>query len=203
MNRWILPATAATALLVAGGFAWTTYFSGGDLSECTAGAVAGGAIGGPFTLIDETGREVTDADVITKPTLVYFGYTFCPDVCPIDTQRTGLAIELLEEQGYDVGSLFISVDPDRDTPEVLASYTDNFHERMVGLTGTREQVDAAARAYKVAYTIGDQSDEYYLVDHTVQTYLMTPEEGFIDFFRRETSAEDMAARTACVIDALS
>ncbi|WP_224816343.1 SCO family protein [Hasllibacter sp. MH4015] len=174
--------------------------------QCREGVVAGGAgsIGGPFTLVTETGEEVTDAEVITEPTLVYFGYTFCPDVCPLDTVRNAEAVDLLDEVGRDVQPIFITVDPARDTPEVLAAFTDNVHERMLGLTGTQAQTDAAADAYRVYYqSHADGTDPYYLVDHTAFTYLMMPGIGFVEFFPRETSPQEMASRTACFIDAAS
>lgn len=179
---------------------------GDQFAQCRQGVVAGGpgTIGGPFSLVSETGDTVTDADVITQPTLVYFGYTFCPDVCPLDTVRNAEAVDILDASGHAVQPIFISVDPNRDTPEVMAAFTDNVHERMLGLTGTPEQTHAAASAYRVYYQIHDDGDDpYYLVDHTAFTYLMLPEVGFVDFFNRDVSPADMAARTACFVDAAS
>lgn len=199
---------AAVGALLLGTLAYTQFAGGGDaLAECRAGAVAGGAgaIGGPFELVSETGETVTDKDVITKPTLVYFGYTFCPDVCPLDTQRNGEAVTLLEEQGHDVGSLFISVDPKRDTPESVAEFTDVMHPEMIGLTGSEEQVKAASMAYKTYFKVQEPEEgdeDFYLVDHSTFTYLMTPEQGFIDFFKRDETPEQMASRVGCFIDAL-
>ena len=170
--------------------------------QCRGSSIAGaGDVGGPFELVSETGETVTSEALITEPTLVYFGYTFCPDVCPFDAVRNADAVALLEERGMSALPLFISVDPDRDTPEQLANFTDNIHERMIGLTGSREQVDAAVQAYRAYYQIHDQTDDFYLVDHTAFTYLVLPEHGFVDFFRRDASAEDIADRTACFIDA--
>jgi protein SCO1/2 len=173
-------------------------------AQCREGVVAGGAgqIGGPFTLVSETGETVTDAEVITEPTLVYFGYTFCPDVCPLDTVRNAEAVDILEADGYSVRPVMISVDPERDTPEVMAAFTNNVHPRMLGLTGTPEQTDAAARAYRVFYRINrDGDDPYYLVDHSAFTYLVLPEYGFVDFFNREITPQQMAERTECFVDA--
>lgn len=178
--------------------------SGDPFGQCRASVVAGGAgqIGGPFTLVSETGETVTDADVITEPTLVYFGYTFCPDVCPLDTVRNAEAVDILQTDGYSVRPVMISVDPERDTPEVMAAFTDNIHERMLGLTGTPEQTDAAARAYRVFYSINrDGDDPYYLVNHTAFTYLVLPGHGFVEFFNRETTPQEMAERTECFVDA--
>ncbi|OAN75182.1 protein senC [Jannaschia sp. EhC01] len=193
-------------LLVGTGVAIYLANSGGDdqFAECRQGVVAGGAgtIGGAFELVSETGETVTDADVITEPTLMYFGYTFCPDVCPLDTVRNAEAIDILEGNGYSVLPTFVTVDPNRDTPEVVAAFTDNVHPRMLGLTGTTEQTHAAASAYRVYYQNHDDgTDPYYLVDHTAFTYLVLPEIGFVEFFNRDTSPVDMAERTACFIEA--
>lgn len=210
MSRNLIAMIAAgtLTLLLAVTFFSTQFWKSDDpLAQCRDGVVAGGsdAIGGPFELVDETGKTVTDKDVITKPTLIYFGYTFCPDVCPLDTQRNGEAVTLLQERGYDVGSLFISVDPERDTPEALASFTDVMHPEMIGLTGTPEQVKAASQAYRTYYKKQEPEegdDDYYLVDHSTFTYLVTQQDGFIDFFRREESSEQMADRVQCFIDNL-
>ena len=166
---------------------------------CGNTAIAGGAIGGPFTLVNEDGATVTDAEVITEPALVYFGFTFCPDVCPLDSARNAAATDILAEQGISVTPVFVSVDPERDTPEVMKAYTDNFHPKMIGLTGSEEQVREAAQAYRVVYSRADDDPEYYLIDHSVFTYLVTPEEGFVQFFRRDTSPEAVAEQVACQV----
>ncbi|MGJ8623706.1 MAG: SCO family protein [Yoonia sp.] len=198
MKAAIFGTTTLIAAAALGVYVWQSG-SGGP-APCGDTAVAGSAIGGPFELVSETGETVTDTDVITKPTLVYFGYTFCPDVCPLDSARNAQAAYLLEDQGIDIGTVFISVDPARDTVEVVRDFTDNFHEDMIGLTGTPEQVKAASQAYKTYYRADDSDPEYYLVDHSTQTYLMFPETGFATIFRREHTAEDIAATTACFID---
>ena len=185
---------------------WLGRMAGADdpYAACRAGAVAGGAgaIGGPFTLVSETGATVTDQDVITQPTLIYFGYTFCPDVCPLDTVRNAEAVDLLDAMGHAVLPVMITVDPERDTPEIMAAFTDNVHERMLGLTGTTAQTDAAASAYRVYHRINREGDDpYYLVDHSAFTYLVLPGDGFVEFFNRETTPAEMAARTACFLDA--
>jgi len=175
-------------------------------AQCRATNVIGGAgtIGGPFTLVTETGETVTDQDVITEPSLLYFGYTFCPDVCPLDTVRNAEAVDILDANGYRTQPLFITVDPNRDTPEVVAAFTENIHERMLGLTGTPEQTDAAADAFRVYYQSHDDGeDPYYLVDHTAFTYLVLPEHGFVEFFQRETTPADMAESVQCFVDAAS
>ena len=118
----------------------------------------------------------------------------------MDNARNAEAVDLLAQRGYDVQPVFISIDPERDTPEVVAEYAAWMHERMIGLTGSPEQVASASKAYKTYYRANETGDEFYLVDHSTFTYLMLPETGFAEFFRREDNAEAMAARTACFID---
>ncbi len=176
---------------------------GDRFTKCRTSQIAGGAgtIGGPFTLIDKTGRTVTDADVITRPSLIYFGYTFCPDVCPLDLVRNAEAVDILEESGHEVAPVFISIDPRRDTPEVVGDYGANIHPRMIALTGSEDQVRAASAAYKTYFAIQPGDDENYLVDHSTFTYLVLPGVGFVDFFRRDATPDEIADRVACFIDA--
>ena len=172
------------------------------LAQCSATKIAGEGtqIGGPFELVNADGATVTDKDVITEPTLIYFGYTFCPDVCPLDTARNAEAVDLLEERGMSVTPVFISIDPKRDTPEVVGDFAFNLHEKMIGLTGSAEQVDAASKAYRTYYNAHDSSDEFYLVDHSTFSYLVMPEIGFVEFFRRDVTAEGMAERVSCFVE---
>ncbi len=200
-----LYAILATVVLAIGlGAMWLLTRGGADdkYAQCRSSQIAGGsaAIGGPFELLNAKGETVTDKDVITEPTLVYFGYTFCPDVCPFDMSRNVDTIDLLAERGQSVTPLFISIDPDRDTPEVVGDFAFNLHERVIGLTGSPEQIKAASKAYKTYYKAQDKSDEYYLVDHSTFTYLMTPEDGFLEFFKRDETAEQMADKIGCFLD---
>ena len=171
-------------------------------ADCRSSAVAGGGgdIGGPFTLVDEDGKTVTDKDVLAKPALVYFGYSFCPDVCPLDGARNAEAVDLLKAKGLNVTPVFISIDPERDTPEVLKDFTANLHPDMIGLTGTLEQVQAASRAYKTYFKKQDSGDQYYMMDHSTYTYLMLPGSGFADFFTRDDTSAQLADRSACFIE---
>lgn len=205
-----LYAGTAAALVVAllGALVYLVLVGGpGDdrFAQCRASQVAGGAgaIGGPFTLVDATGRTVTDADVIVRPSLIYFGYTFCPDVCPYDMARNVEAAELLRARGIEVTPVFISVDPARDTPERLAEFAAWLDGGVVALTGSDEQVRAAAQAYRAYYRAHDRTDEFYLVDHSTFTYLTLPRHGFVEFFRREATVDEMAERVACFVRAAS
>ncbi|MDA0722432.1 MAG: SCO family protein, partial [Proteobacteria bacterium] len=114
-----------------------------------------------------------------------------------DSMRNAIAADILADQGVDISTVFISVDPARDTLQVVGDFTDNFHEDMIGLTGSPDQVRAASQAYKTYYRAVEGDPEYYLVDHSTQTYLMFPDTGFATFFRRDTPAEQVAEITAC------
>ena len=195
-------AAAAVVAFLGGLFAYVQMNRSDDaFAECRQGQVAGGDIGGPFTLVDTKGQTVTDVDVLAKPALVYFGYTFCPDVCPLDMARNVEAVDLLDAKGIDVTPVFITIDPERDTPAALADYAANMHPKVVALTGSPEQVKAASQAYKTYFKRQPAEDEFYLMDHSTFTYLMLPGTGFVDFFRRETTSGQMADSVACFVEA--
>ncbi len=193
-------AIALAALLVWQGYRALQTQSADAFAECRSGAIAGGEIGGPFTLTDTKGNAVTDATLLAKPALIYFGYASCPDVCPLDNARNTEAVALLAAQGLDVTPVFITVDPTRDTQAVLADYAENF-EGLLALTGSQAQTDAAAKTYKVYFQMPEKRDPGYMVDHTTMTYLMLPKVGFVDFFQRDATAQDMADKAACFLKA--
>lgn len=203
MTRLYATAAAVAVAVFLGAPAWYVLSDreADAFTQCRQGQVAGGDIGGPFTLVNTSGQTVTDAEVLTKPSLVYFGYTFCPDVCPFDMSRNVEAVDLLETRGIDVTPVFISIDPERDTPEALADYAANLHPKLVALTGSDEQIRAASQAYKTFYKRQETGDEFYLIDHSTFTYLMMPGSGFVDFFRREITSEQMAESVACFVEA--
>lgn len=203
MTKLYAGVAAAVVAAFLGAMTWKAVFDRPDdaFAECRQGQVAGGDIGGPFTLVDTGGNTVSDADVLTKPSLVYFGYTFCPDVCPLDMARNADAVDKLEAQGIEVTPVFISIDPDRDTPAALAEYAAMLHPKLVALTGSPDQVKLASQAYKTFYKKRETGDEYYLMDHSTFTYLMLPGTGFVDFFRREITSEQMAESVACFVKA--
>jgi len=198
-----IAAIAATIALIGGTWLATRGAQPDDpFTQCRSSQIAGGSakIGGPFELLNSKGETVTEKDVLTAPSLIYFGYTFCPDVCPLDNSRNAEAIDLLETRGQMVTPVFISIDPARDTPEIVGDFASNLHERMIGLTGSPEQVKAASQAYKTYYKAHEAEDEYYLVDHSTFSYLVLPEHGFVEFFKRDDSPEDMADRIGCFLD---
>lgn len=191
----------AVAVMAAAAFFMLSPRDGGPVSPAAVN-VAGAEIGGPFALVDHTGRAVTDADVITGPTLVYFGYTFCPDICPIDVQLMVDAVDVLAERGIEVRPVFVTIDPARDTPEALAPFVEAMHPKMVGLTGDEAAIKVAADAYKVFYSRVDVegSAAGYLMNHTGFTYFMMPD-GIAALFRRGFPAEEMAGEIERVLKA--
>ncbi len=201
MNRIFAISAVAVAAVVLAGTAWYMQRGDGDqFAQCRSSAVAGGDLGGPFELVNKDGQTVTDIDVITEPTLIYFGYTYCPDVCPLDVDRNASAVDILTERGQSVTPVFISIDPERDTPEVVGDFASNMHPKMIGLTGSPEQVKAASTAYRTYYKAHEAVDDEYLVDHSTFSYLVLPETGFVDYFRREVTPEDMADKIGCFVD---
>lgn len=153
------------------------------------------AIGGAFALTDQEGRAVTDATYRGKLLLVFFGYTYCPDVCPTELQGITLVLdELKDAAGAKVQGLFVTIDPARDTPQALKEYLSNFHPAIQGLTGTPEQVAAAARAYKAYYAKAkDNGDGSYLMDHSAFVYLMDGEGRYLAHFRPGAATDDIVA----------
>ena len=153
-------------------------------------------IGGAFTLTDNTGKHVTDQDFHGKYTLVFFGFTSCPDICPAGLQLIAGALQKLGTKAQLITPIFISVDPQRDTPEKLAAYVKNFDPRLVGLTGTPEEIAAVAKAYKVYYAKvpSKERPDNYTMDHTSIIYVMDPKGEFVTHFTPSTSVDELASR---------
>ena len=149
-------------------------------------------IGGPFSLIDHNGRPRTDADFRGKLLLIYFGFTYCSDACPIDLQSMAGALDRLGPAGEAVQPLFITVDPQKDTPEQLKSYAALFHPRLIGLTGSLQQIRAVERAYKVYAGKSDLKEADRNIDHSSFVYLIDAAGKYIGFFPPGTSADRMA-----------
>lgn len=187
-------ASGVAAFAIAGGVYFVFLKPGIDCGP--NGVIAGSAtIGGPFELITHKGLAVTETDVIDGLSLVYFGYTFCPDICPLDMARNVDAVDLLAEKRINVKPVFITIDPARDTPQVLSDYVDVMHPKMVALTGTDAQIANAAKAYKTIYRKSGEGEDY-LMDHMRFTYLMSPD-GFLDFIRSNQTSEQVAQKAAC------
>ena len=153
------------------------------------------SIGGPFTLVDQNGRTVTNDALKGKPTLIYFGYTFCPDVCPTSLLLMETAVDKLgADAAKKVNLVFITIDPERDTRKLIKDYVENFGPTFIGLTGTPEQVAAAARAYRVYYQkVPGKDGAPYLMDHSSIVYLLDRNGRFVTHFTHEAKAEAIAA----------
>ncbi|MES2028087.1 MAG: SCO family protein [Pseudomonadota bacterium] len=150
-------------------------------------------IGGAFQLIDQSGQARSERDYPGRLLLVYFGFTYCPDICPTDLQAIGLAMDQLGADAAHVQPLFITLDPERDTQEQLAQYVPMFHPKLIGLTGSTAAIHAAAEAYRVYYKRIDFDDRPadYTVDHSAFVYLMDRDGKYLGFFPPGTSAEKM------------
>ncbi len=155
-------------------------------------------VGGPFTFTDHTGKRVTDKDYRGQEMLIFFGFTSCPDICPAAMQLVSAALDKLGPKAERITPIFITVDPQRDTPERLAEFVANFNPRIVGLTGTPAETAAAAKAYRVYYKKVEDKDapQAYTMDHTSIMYLMDANGEFITHFSPTTTPDEMAARIA-------
>lgn len=176
---------AVVAVILLGGAWWASGTSSSD----------GSGIGGPFTLVDGGGRTVTDRDLRGRAALIYFGYTFCPDVCPTTLSTVAAAMDALGPDADRVRPVFISIDPQRDTPSVVRDYVAAFSPRLLGLTGTPAQVQDAARAFRVyvaPHRTGDGPNDYTL-DHSSILYLMDKQGGFRAAIPTDLTAQAMAA----------
>ncbi len=167
-----------------------------DRTAGRAPAVGEVQLGGPLDLVHHSGRRFSEAELAGRFRLVYFGYTYCPDMCPLGLLTMAEALDRLPpEVAEKVQPIFVSVDPERDTPEVLAAYVGAFHPRLIGLTGTVEEIEAVKRAWRVYARKSEESrGADYLVDHSTFTYLMGPDGRYLAHFGHGTTPEQMAER---------
>ncbi len=215
MLKLIRLASFALLALIGGlwAHAWLTRAEGEGVGEAFAARVAsvfgqsapvpsaggvqlpaGIVLGGAFSLVDQDGRAVTERDFAGRFLLVYFGFTWCPDVCPTELGTIASAMDELGADAARVTPVLITIDPQRDTPEVMREYVARFHPRLVGLTGTPEQVAEVARRYRVYFARAQRPDLHeYLMDHSSFVYLVGPDSLVRAMFRPETSPEAMAA----------
>ena len=159
-----------------------------------AGTALASAIGGQFQLIDQNGKPFSDANLKGKWHLIVFGYTHCPDACPTALNEMSLALDRLGTKRDEVGVVFITVDPERDTPDVMKSYVQSFDAPIVALTGSPEAVAQAAKAYRVFYAKHPRADGDYDMDHSAVIYVMNPEGRFTATFTPDSSADAIVQR---------
>ncbi len=159
------------------------------------------SLDGEFNLVDETGKLVTQESYTGKFKLVYFGFTFCPDVCPLQLEVVSRALDIAKISPDWLTTLFITLDPERDRPEDMAIYTDNFHKNIIGLTGSLDQIQQAAKAYKVYFQkVSDpETTGGYTVDHSSIIFLMGPDNNYRQHFTHRDSAEDIAEKITSII----
>jgi len=191
-RRMLWLALASVAAFALGAWLWTRPVG------APPAPLAGSNIGGPFALTDQNGRAVTDATLKGKYSLIYFGYTFCPDVCPLDMQHLTAGLTAFEKsdpaRAADVQPVFVTVDPARDTVPVLREYAANFHPRLLALTGSEAAIDAAKRAYRIyARRAGTGTGPDYLVDHLALIYLIGPDGKAISFLQHAAPPQQIAA----------
>src|SRR5438132_1343650 len=182
---------AGLAILGAGAFLGLALR---DTPRGVAGTALGSAIGGPFRLVDQNGGTVTDADLKGKWLLVYFGYTHCPDACPTALNDIAIALEELGPKRDAVRPVFITVDPERDTPESLKAYVTSFDAPILALTGTADQLAQAAKGYRGYYAKHPEAGGDYSMDHSSVIYVMDPEGRFTASFTHESAPEQIAER---------
>lgn len=191
LGLWALVVVAAAMLL-------GRYYYAGKEAPLSAGP------GGPFTLTAHTGQPVSSEDFRGRYMLVYFGYSYCPDVCPLDLQKLSVALYSLEQEGYDtslIQPIFITIDPERDTVEELAKFIPDFHPRLIGLTGTLEEITAVARHYKVYFAKRlQEGTSDYLMDHSALTFVMDPDGNYVRLFSSRDKPADIAQSLAPVLD---
>jgi len=182
----LLGVWVAVLVVAAGWIGWDAWHGGQP------------AIGGPFALVDQDGKPFSSEQLKGKPTLIYFGYAFCPDVCPTSLLLMETAIDKLgPDAAKKVNLVFITIDPERDTPKLLKGYVSNFGPSFIGLTGTTEQVAAAARTYRVYFQkVPGKDGGPYLMDHSSIVYLLDRNGRFVTHFTHEAKAETIAQAVA-------
>lgn len=202
---WLIPAAAGVACLLVAVIVLALTEGNGNAPQSPQGAssgvrVAGEAdIGGDYELTAHTGETVTEESFLGRPQLIFFGFTYCPDICPMSLQNMKAALDQLPDgQAERFQPLLFSVDPERDTVDSLAQYVEGpaFPENLIGLTGTPEQVRQAADAYKIYYAraADDGASADYMIDHSSLIYLMDAEGRFVDVFPHATPPEEISAR---------
>ncbi len=206
MNRKALPIigvmlAALAAIGLAALIAWNQLAGrgqdAGSVRNGEAVVAPGISVGGEFDLTDGSGETVSESAFLGRYMLVYFGYSSCPDVCPTELSSMATALDIVAESdtalAEQVVPVFITIDPERDTPDAMKDYVAAFHPRMVGLTGSTEAIADIARKYKVFYSRGAAVDEdFYLMNHSGYVYFMGPEGKFITMFHGGTSPDSMA-----------
>ena len=174
------------------GYAQTTAQSKAESTRLMSELMSGkGQVGGPFTLLDHTGKKRSLAEFKGKVVLIYFGYMFCPDICPTDLSNLAALLKRLGKDSDQVQAIFITLDPARDTPELIGKYVQHFDKRILGLRGTEQQTKQVATQYKTFYEKVSLKGNQYVIDHTAFTYIVNRAGKYLAFFPPGTSPERM------------
>ncbi len=179
------------------GFLGYRLGGGGDSGQLASDGPV--PIGGPFALVDPMGKAVTDKDLLGRYSMIYFGYTYCPDICPTALASAARGLDLLESvnerAAQMVRPVFVTIDPERDTPEAVGRYAEAFHPRLLGLTGTPEQVAEAAKSYRVFYQkVHPEGATDYLMDHASNIFVMGPTGEYVTHFAHNTTPDVISER---------
>ncbi len=204
VHKALVSIGASIAIIAIGTASYLALGGKAPNAKACPGGLAGATIGGPFTLTNHLGQQVTEQDFLGSASLVYFGYATCPDICPTELADMAQAADILNADGKrDVKPIFVTVDPQRDTTELLSEYVPFFSDSLIGLTGTEDQIAKAAKAYRVYYRrVKDpEFPDGYAMDHSSQIFLMGADGKFQAFFKGGDTAEQIAERSACHIDA--
>jgi protein SCO1/2 len=190
--RWKLLAAILIGFALGGGAAYVVRSGQSPVEIGTA------LIGGPFSLVDQTGKRVTEKDFAGRHLLVFFGFTQCPDICPTGLQVMAATLDKLGTKADGLVPMFITVDPARDTPEIMQAYVSAFHTRLTGLTGSEAEIQAVTKAYRVyAKRVDDPgSAGGYTMDHSGFIYLMDPAGTYVTHFRHNANPDELVARIA-------
>ena len=193
MNRSTI-ALAFAGLLIGAAFGFLALRGPGTSIEGRTQVTGKPSVGGPFSLVDQTGKRVTDKDFVGKYMMVFFGYTNCPDICPAGLQVMSAALDKLGHRADDIVPILITLDPAEDTPEKLATYVKSFHPRLIGLTGSESDIAATAKAYRVFYqkVPDDKDPSRYSIDHSAIFYLMGKDGTLITPIPHTTDVDQLA-----------
>ena len=203
-TRPLIAVGASIAVVVVGAAGFFAMGGTAPGARDCPGGLTGANIGGPFDLIDQNGQRMTDRDLAGEPSLVYFGYATCPDVCPTELADVAAATDIVAEKtDLNVKPVFITVDPKRDTVENLSEYVPFFHDDMIGLTGSQQAVASVAKAYRVYYAERPDANfpDGYSMDHSSYIYLLGKDAEFITYFKYEDNPDHIAAGVACHLGA--
>ena len=187
VRGWIIVAAAVAAVIVGAGLGFLIPVADPQ-SELNQPA-----LGGPFELVDQQGQTVTDRSFAGRHMLIFFGYTYCPDVCPLTLQNVHQALDLIGSRADKVVPIMITIDPERDTVDLLRDYAGHFHPRQVALTGSVDQIKAVARSYGVYFARArDSGTSDYLMDHSSLVFLIGPDGRYVSHFRGALTADEIA-----------